>query len=205
MQLSMIMLINFIQDAKDVNMNYYEENAKEYIDRTINADLSSERDELIKLLPNNAKILDIGFGSGRDSLAFVNEGFKVTSIDNCDAFCRHGKEIGLNVRSISIEDIDYDNEFDGIWACASLLHIKSNELLGVFNKIYKAMKYKGRFYCSFKYGEFEGIRENRYYTDMTLGKMEEILSKTELYLIKHWIREDFEGRDLKWICFIIGK
>ncbi|MCR5461614.1 MAG: class I SAM-dependent methyltransferase [bacterium] len=186
-------------------MNYYEENAKEYIDRTINADLSSERDELIKLLPNNAKILDIGFGSGRDSLAFIKEGFAVLSIDNCKEFCKHGEELGLNVKNISIENIDYDNEFDGIWACASLLHIKSNELLSVFKKIHKAMKYKGIFYCSFKHGEFEGIRENRYYTDMTLKKMEEILSKTELYLIKHWIREDFEGRDLKWICFIIGK
>lgn len=186
-------------------MSFYEKNAKEYIERTINADLSSEREELIKLLPKNARILDIGFGSGRDSLAFKKEGFEVVSIDNCEEFCKHGISLGLDVKNLAVQNIDYMNEFDGIWACASLLHIKSNELLSVFNKIYKAMKYKGRFYCSFKYGEFEGIRENRYYTDMTLGKMEEILSKTELYLIKHWIREDFEGRDLKWICFIIGK
>ena len=188
-----------------VNMDFYEKNAKEYIERTINADLSSEREELIKLLPEKARILDIGFGSGRDSLAFKNEGFDVTSIDNCEEFCKHGKTIVLNALKMSVQEMTFDNEFDGIWASASLLHVKSSELLEVFNIINKALKPQGKFYCSFKYGDFEGIREERYYTDMNQDRMKLLLSKTELYLIKEWIRKDFEGRDIKWICFIISK
>lgn len=186
-------------------MDFYGKNAKEYIEKTINADLSSEREELIKLLPENAKILDIGFGSGRDSLAFKQKGFDVISIDNCDEFCKHGKEIGLFVENISIQDITFDNEFDGVWASASLLHVKSSELVDVFNKIDKAMKPGGKFYCSFKYGDFEGIREERYYTDITLDKIKQILSETKFHLIKNWMREDFEGRDIKWICFLLEK
>ena len=45
-----------------------------------------------------------------------------------------------------IEDIDYNNEFDVIWACASLLHLKSNQLVDVFNKCYKELKDKGVMY-----------------------------------------------------------
>jgi len=76
-------------------------------------------------LKPNCKILDVCFGSGRDSLSFKSKGYEVVSIDPIKEFCDNAKSIGLdNVIQMSIEDIDYYNEFDAIWACASLLHLK---------------------------------------------------------------------------------
>lgn len=68
---------------------------------------------------------------------------------------------------MSVEDIKYNNEFDTIWACASLLHLKSNDLVDVFNKCYKALQDNGVLYVSFKYGDFEGIIDDRYFTYLT--------------------------------------
>lgn len=61
---------------------------------------------------------------------FINKGYKVVSVDTIKEFCDNGTDIGLdNVIQMSIEDIEYNNEFDAIWACASLLHLKSNKLV----------------------------------------------------------------------------
>ena len=186
-------------------MDYYQKNSSEYINKTKDADLSKERDELLKMLPKKGKILDIGFGSGRDSLAFKELGYDVISIDSCNEFCDYGKLIGLNVININVKDISFNNEFDGIWACASLLHVKSNELVEVFNKIALAMTENASFYCSFKYSEFEGVRDDRYYTDMTLEKMNSLLANTNLGIVNNWVKDDSLNRDNKWISFILKK
>jgi len=186
-------------------MDYYQKNAKEYINKTKDADLSDERNKFLQYMPSKGKILDIGFASGRDSLAFKQLGYDVISIDSCKEFCDYGKSIGLNVININVKDIIYNNEFDGIWACASLLHVKLGELVEVFNKISSAMKDDSVLYCSFKYGEFEGIRDDRYYTDMTLVKIQLLLKNTNLSIKEYWVKADSLNRENKWISFILKK
>ena len=147
--------------------NYYKTNSKEFIDGTINCDMSFQYNFFEKHLDEDAKtILDIGFGSGRDSLYF-SKNYEVYSIDPVEEFCKYAKELGLeNVYCKKVEDIEYDNMFDGIWACASLLHIPFNELNNAFKKCYKALKNNGIMYCSFKYGTYEGERAGRFFTDL---------------------------------------
>ena len=138
-------------------MNYYNKHASEYINNTKDVDMKEYYEVFESYLKANSKILDVGFGSGRESLYFKNKGYIVYSIDPIKEFCEYGKSIGLdNVIQMSIEDINYNNEFDGIWACASLLHLKSNKLVEVFNKCNKALKDNGIMFISIKYGDFEG-------------------------------------------------
>ena len=173
-------------------MNYYNKHAKEYYDIF---------ESYLKL---QDKILDVGFGSGRDSLYFVNKGYEVISIDPIKEFCDNAKDIGLdNVYQLSIEDINYVNEFDGIWACASLLHIKSNKLVDVFNKCYKALKDNGVMYVSFKYGDFEGVIDDRYFTYLTAESFTNIINQTKFKIDKLWINEDKLNRDVKWLNVIL--
>ena len=188
-------------------MNYYSKHAKEYINNTKDIDMKEYYDVFESYLKPNSKILDVGFGSGRDSLYFKNKGYEVISIDPIKEFCEKGKSIGLdNVIQMSIEDIKYNNEFDAIWACASLLHLESNKLVDVFNKCYRALKDNGVMYVSFKYGEFEGVIDDRYFTYLVEESFINIINQTKFKIDKIWINnEDKLNRDVKWLNGLLIK
>ena len=187
-------------------MNYYNKHAKEYINNTKDVNMKEYYKVFESYLRPNSKILDVGLGSGRDSLYFKNKGYEVVSIDPIKEFCDNGKDIGLdNVIQMSIEDIEYNNEFYAIWACASLLHLKSNHLVDVFNKCYKALKDNGVMYVSFKYGYFEGVIDDRYFTYLTEESFTNIINQTNFKIDKLWINEGKLNRDVKWLNVILKK
>lgn len=185
---------------------YYSENAKEYIQNTKNIDMKECYNIFLGYLSLDSKILDVGFGSGRDSLYFYNVGYDVVSIDPVKEFCDNAMDIGLkNVREISIENIDYIEVFDGIWASASLLHLKFDKLSEIFNKCYDALKGGGIMYASFKYGTFEGIIDDRYFTYLTEERLTNIINQTNFKIDKLWISEDKLNRNIKWLNAILKK
>ena len=101
------------------------------------------------------------------------------------------------------QEVDFKEEFDGIWASASLLHVPSQELKNVLVKLYQSLKSGGVFYASFKYGDFDGERNGRYFHNLTEETAEEAGFKVE----KMWITGDVrEGReDEKWINILVVK
>lgn len=153
--------------------NYYDVNAKEYIESTINCDMSLHYQKFLKYLPKTGKILDVGFGSGRDMIYFKSLGYDVQGIDTSIEFVKKMKKKGFNVRLESACELNYCDEYDGIWACASLLHIKRDELEEVIIKCMNALKDNGILYCSFKYGDKEIEKDGRYFNYMN----EEIICK----------------------------
>ena len=190
-----------------MNNKYYKENIDNFIEGTINCDMSSQYNLFEKYLNKDTKkILDIGFGSGRDSLYFSKK-YEVYSIDPIEEFCNHAKSLGLkNVYCMNVQDINFINEFDGIWACASLLHIPSNEIVEVLNRCYNALTSNGIMYCSFKYSEFEGERQGRFFNDFTLDKLNKLLSNTKFEVLEYTITDDVRpDRDEKWLNVVLGK
>lgn len=194
-------------NGKESSMKYYSEHSKEYIKNTKDANMTDLYAFFENHLSNESKkIMDLGFGSGRDSLYFSSKGFDVLSIDPTPEFCDYGKSIGLNVECNKAEKIDYFNEFDGIWACASLLHVDSNNLNDVFKRCYKALTKTGVMYCSFKYGSFEGIRNDRHFVDVNEGKIKELINGTGFIISDTMITFDVRpGIDDKWLNVILIK
>ena len=143
--------------------NYYDVNAKEYIESTINCDMSFHYQKFLKYMSKTGKILDVGFGSGRDMIYFKSLGYEVEGIDTSIEFVNNMKEKGFNVRLESVCELNYSDEYDGIWACASLLHIKRDELEEVIIRCMNALKENGVLYCSFKYGDMEVEKDGRYF------------------------------------------
>ena len=140
---------------------YYSSNCTEYIASTQNVDMSEHYNRFLPYLSQGAKILDIGFGSGRDMLYFASKGYKVFGIDNVSAFVNKATENGLNVELCDSHNLPFVESFDGIWACASLLH--SYNLPLAFENLYKSLKVGGYIYLSMKYGSGSSVENGRFY------------------------------------------
>lgn len=184
---------------------YYEVNSKTFIESTLNVDMSVQYNAFEKYLNNKGCILDLGFGSGRDSLYFVNKGYTVYAIDPSESFCDHARQLGIeNVFQMTAQEMTFEDQFDGIWACASLLHVPYCELPKVFKLCKKALKKDGILYASFKIGDYEGERNGRYFTDMTLDKLNEVLLDTELTIIETFENKDNRpDREERWLNVVL--
>jgi SAM-dependent methyltransferase len=165
--------------------------------------------EFLDLLEEGDTILDLGCGSGRDSLSFYELGYDVTPLDASEEMCKLAEiHTGLEVLHMTFEQIDFDNVFDGIWACASLLHTPKKELSDILTKIARALNDKGILYMSFKLGDYEGFRGKRYFCDFTADSMTELLRDNERFdIVKLWETEDVRSghSDVKWLNVLVRK
>ena len=109
---------------------------------------------------------------------------------------------GIVVRQMDFMELDVREKYDGIWACASVLHLPYEEIKAVMEKMAEALKENGVFYVSFKYGEFEGWRNGRYFTDMTEDGVRRLVEETQgMSAEEIWVTADVrEGRgDERWV------
>lgn len=191
-----------------INSKYYDDNAESFISDTFECDMSVQYHFFEQYLSKEAKtILDLGFGSGRDSLYFMNNGYEVYAIDPSKKFCDNAIKIGIkHVFQTTAQKIDFADLFDGIWACASLLHVPSKQLNETFKKCYKSLKQNGVMYASFKYGEFEGERNGRKFLDLNEKSIESFLKGTGFKIKDILITEDVRpDNTTKWLNVVLNK
>lgn len=190
-------------------IDYYNENAKSFIEGTVSVDFTQIQNLFLEFLPEGARILDFGCGSGRDTKYFLDLGYQVDAVDGAIELCKAASEYtGITVKHMYFQDLDETEKYDGIWACASILHAKKEELPDIIHKMSSAIKANGIIYVSFKYGNFEGKRNGRYFTDMTENMMTALLAGIpELKVEKQWITGDVRaGRgDERWLNMILRK
>ena len=190
-------------------LDYYNQNAKEFIDGTVSVDFRHIQNMFLELLPEHARILDFGCGSGRDTKYFLEQGYTVDAIDGSLELCKATSEyLGIPVKYMLFQELNEKEKYDGIWACASILHVKREELPDIIRKMSLATKVSGIIYLSFKYGDFEGERNGRYFTDMTEASIAELLTDfPEFTVEKQWITGDVRaGRgDERWLNMILRK
>ena len=193
----------------DRTLSYYDENAQNFIDGTVAVDFSTVADKFASLLSAGAFILDYGCGSGRDTKYFLKKGFQVEAIDGSKELCKYASEYtGITVRCMLFEELDEIEKYDGIWACSSILHVPKKDLLGIFERMVKALKSEGVIYASFKYGDFEGERNGRFFSDFTADAFHSFLIQLpELHIIDEWLSVDVRpGRsEEKWLNIILKK
>ncbi len=182
---------------------YYSTNYKEYISTTQKVDMTEHYKRFLPYLSQGAKILDVGFGSGRDMLYFESKGYNVLGIDNVSEFVDNGKANGLNVELCDFHNLPYIETFDGIWACASLLH--SNDLPLAFNNLNKALKVGGHIYLSMKNGNGTNIENGRFYQYVDEEKLKELCKKSNLSIVEIYNSEDLLKRNNGWINAVLTK
>ncbi len=189
--------------------HYYNTNAQEYVKTTVGVDMHDQYAMFLPLLAPGSSILDAGCGSGRDSLAFKQRGYTVEAFDASEAMVKSTCLLAqVPVRKLLFQDMHYKEQFDGIWACASLLHVPRQELATVFSLLAQALKPKGFLYCSFKNREESFEKDGRVFTCFTPASMQEfILSLQEFTLIEMKLSTDVRpGREEEgWVNVVLQK
>lgn len=170
--------------------SYYEENAEQYFASTCKIDMYEIYPRFLKFIPEGGEILDAGSGSGRDTLAFLNLGYKVDAFDASPALCELSTKLTrVKTRLLTFQNFSSSKKYDGIWACASLLHVRKSELPQVVFELIESLKPGGIFYLSFKHGKQERFSEDgRTFSDMDEGSIRELLEPySNIEIIDSWL------------------
>lgn len=190
-------------------LDYYNQNARDFVTDTRTVEFAHMQNRFLDKLPAGAKILDFGCGSGRDTKYFLDQGYEVKAVDGSKELCKIASEYtGITVQHMLFQELDAKEAYDGIWACASILHVPYGELKDIFVKMHQSLKAAGVIYTSFKYGTYEGDRGGRYYTDMTEETLAKLLKDVPgLVVEESWVTGDVRpGRgDEKWLNVMLRR
>ena len=193
----------------DKTIEYYNQNADMFAQGTRLVDFTVVQEQFTKMLPVGSRILDFGCGSGRDTKYFLEKGYRVEATDGSSELCKLASAFtGIEVKEMLFQDLDASGKYEGIWAGSSILHLSKKELLPVIRKMCDALKDNGVIYTSFKYGDFEGERNGRYFTDFTEDTFDKFIKVIqELTIEEEWITSDVRpGRgEEKWLNLILRK
>lgn len=195
--------------SENKTLDYYNTNASSFAEATVDVDFYDTQKHFQNLLPEQGCILDFGCGSGRDTKYFLSQNFVVDAIDGSEKLCHIASDYtGIKVKKMLFNELEKIEKYDGIWACSSILHLPQNELKAVLGKMVKALKINGIIYTSFKYGNFEGERNGRYFIDFTEEKFNKFVQNIENVKLKEeWITCDVRpGRgEEQWLNIILQK
>lgn len=191
-----------------MTMDYYRQHADAFFSGTVDVDMASLYQPFVAALPAQGRVLDAGCGSGRDSKAFARMGYTVDAFDASPEMVAMASEHArLAVRQMRFDEVDAVSRYDGIWCCASLLHVPSVELPDAMQRLARALKPGGIWYVSFKYGEGERAKEGRHFTDLTEPALTALVAPLDgIHIKTMWKTEDKRpDRDETWLNALLLK
>lgn len=190
-------------------LTFYNQNAQQFTDSTLQVDMSALYREFLPNIPINGHILDAGCGSARDAAYFKQQGFRVSAFDASEELAALASQhLQQTVEVNTFQQLDSVNQYDGIWCCASLLHVPKNELPNAFIRLQNALKPNSVLYVSFKYGTIERVDNGREFTDLNETALTSLIDACpQLNLIKHWQSPDQRpGRESEmWLNALVKK
>lgn len=189
-------------------LTYYNNNADAFVESTFQVSMEELYREFLPLIPVGGYILDAGCGSGRDALFFKRNGYRVSAFDGSDAIAALARQkTGLSVQHRFFSDVQESSTYDGIWACASLLHLPFDEVSEAIGRLWNALKPDGVFYMSFKIGSGERKQDGRHFTDADETIAEQwVCDLRELESCRMWRTVDQRpDRDDQWLNILLSK
>jgi 2-polyprenyl-3-methyl-5-hydroxy-6-metoxy-1,4-benzoquinol methylase len=131
-----------------------EKTAREWYENYV---LMPSIEEFVRLLPDDSRVLDLGCGGGYESMRLVKAGAQVLGVDFSEECIRIARERCPEAQFELMDFRQLDSEklgkFDGVFACASLIHISPEELPGVFTQMHGVLKPNGFVMASVREGE----------------------------------------------------
>lgn len=190
-------------------LNFYNTNAELYAEWTRGIDLAHLYQPFLTNIPRNGKILDVGCGAGRDLKRFVEEGFEAVGIDPSEKLAVMASEFsGCKVLVSGVQDISFNQEFDGAWACASLIHLPRLQLPSALDKIFLALRPRGILFMSMQIGSGDEVLEDgRFVARYTLEELSHAIERAYFEIVNMWTTPDSlpERLSVTWVNVIARK
>ena len=197
------------RSQQESTLAYYDDNAEAYVARTLTADLSDAYRRFLTQVPEGGRILDAGCGSGRDTKQFIDRGYETVAIDASRELVRHASAFtGQPALHVKFEVLEYESEFDAVWACASLHHIDRWEIAFVIRKLAMALRPNGVLYMSMKEGEGDRIADGRFFRHYTEESLSQLVDDCDqLEVLEIWTsHETRSGQDpIAWVSALAKK
>ena len=195
-------------NSKEI-IKYYDDHAEEFFQNTYMVDMHDLYEPFLKLLPKNARILDVGCGSGRDSQNFLKLGYDVVPFDGSSEMVTLSSDLlGIEVLHRRYEDVDFNNEFDGIWACASFVHISGDELQKILLKMERALVEGGILSTSLKNGagtQTVGGRIFYYHSEDSFSQILSMVPRLRILDLWHTFDARCDKKNEKWLNVLLKK
>jgi SAM-dependent methyltransferase len=105
-------------------------------------------------------VLDIGCGPGNYAVEFAARGFEVLCGDLSEGMVRLCRTKGLRAQVMDLETFELDARFDGVWANASLLHLRRSDVPAALARIVRHLVPGGVLGMDVKEGTGERMEEH---------------------------------------------
>ena len=188
-------------------INYYDKNASYYFSKTSQVDLVALYKEFLKYVPAGGLIMDLGCGSGRDVKWFRDHGYDAHGLDASEQLIKIAQDkLNIPVEVGNIENWVADKTFDGIWCCASLMHLDDNSIDRFLSNLRHNLRKGGVLFISVKEGIESGISEDgRFFRDFDEELLRTFLRHYKnMRIEKVWYTEDKLHRNsFRWLNAII--
>ncbi len=188
--------------------NYYDIHAKTFFDKTVELNMEDLYKPFLSRVSQSGRILDAGCGSGRDVKEFLKRGYTVSAFDGSRTLaCLATEYSGIDVEVRTFDEIEEKSCYDGIWTCASLLHVPRSELGNNMFRLWRALKPGGTWFVSFKYGDSDRYVDGRYFCDMNEELLTSIVeSVANLGVDIMWSSTDIrKGEKGQWINALLQR
>jgi len=195
------------ESSNNSTWNFYEDHADRYAEETAAVDMGEIYKRFEKFLPRKGTLLDAGSGSGRDTKHFLEKGYLVRAFDYSPKLAAISSLFtGIQTEVRSFEDVSEREAYDGIWACASMLHLSKKEIQTSLAGLSHALRINGVIYMSFRYGETARCDDDgRFYSDLDENMISQIIEHSEcLKMQEIWIsigEDSFKGNG-EWLNVI---
>jgi SAM-dependent methyltransferase len=192
-----------------MSVDYYNSNSESFIKDTRNIDMKKNYEVFLANIPDQGLILDAGCGSGRDSLIFQKLGYRVDAFDGSSSMVSEAKKLtGLNIELSTFEDFEFNRFYNGIWACASLLHVRRVNLVSILTRLSEGLISGGVLYSSFKYGNNERLNGERYFNDINEHVLKAYVDTVpDISVMQTWVTGNrrTNDNDEKWLNSLLLK
>ncbi|HIA57231.1 MAG TPA: class I SAM-dependent methyltransferase [Candidatus Lambdaproteobacteria bacterium] len=196
-----------LEEIEKFTIAHYEDNAESFRVGTKDHDVSQNIAALLGALPKDKTldILDFGCGPGRDMCVFKSLGHRPVGLDGSKEFCKMAQQLSdcptLNQQFLKLEL--KDNNYDGIFANASLFHVPSQELPRVLRELHSALRKDGILFSSNPRGNAEGWQGQRYGHYMEIEASETFLKQSGFRIIEHYYRPSGKPREQQpWLAIV---